>query len=104
VYNLQVRNRDLIHLISNLGVMNHIPTEWMMMKNPGLTLGKIVRDYKTRTAKAIYDAGLLQFRRQLKYYDRIIRNEMEMNNIRDYIGNNVLQWSLDSSCEIPDNL
>ena len=32
---------------------------------------------------------------QPRYYDRIIRNEKELNNIRDYIANNVVTWAFD---------
>lgn len=32
---------------------------------------------------------------QRNYYDHIIRNEDEMNKIREYMGNNPLKWSLD---------
>jgi hypothetical protein len=84
--------------------MNHVPTDWMMLKNPKQTLGKIIRDFKARTTKAVHDAGNFHFRWQSKYFDRVIRNEKELTNIRDYIANNILQWSIDSTCEIPDNL
>jgi putative transposase len=32
---------------------------------------------------------------QRNYYDRIIRSEKELQNIRDYIANNVLTWAFD---------
>jgi REP element-mobilizing transposase RayT len=32
---------------------------------------------------------------QRNYYERIIRNEAEMNAIREYIANNPQQWVLD---------
>ena len=32
---------------------------------------------------------------QRNYYDRIIRNEDELINIREYIGNNPTQWEYD---------
>jgi len=88
--------RDLIHQIPysirhlNPDVMNHVPTEWMLMKDPKQTLGKIIRNFKARTTKAVHDAGFFRFRWQSKYFDRIIRDEKELNNIRDYMANNVL--------------
>jgi REP element-mobilizing transposase RayT len=33
---------------------------------------------------------------QPRYYDRIIRDEKELNNVRDYIANNVLAWAFDT--------
>jgi REP element-mobilizing transposase RayT len=32
---------------------------------------------------------------QPRYYDRIIRSEKELQNIRDYIANNVVPWAFD---------
>ncbi|MCX6120707.1 MAG: hypothetical protein NTX44_03715 [Ignavibacteriales bacterium] len=64
-------------------IYRDVPTEWMMMKNPKQTLGKIIRDFNARTTKAVHDAGYFHFRWQSKYYDRIIRNEKELNNVRN---------------------
>jgi hypothetical protein len=32
---------------------------------------------------------------QRNYYEHIIRNDKELNNIRDYILNNLMQWHMD---------
>ena len=56
-----------------------------MMKNPRLTLGKIVRDFKAHTTKIVYDDGFLYIRWLSKFYEHIIRNEKELNSIHDYI-------------------
>jgi REP element-mobilizing transposase RayT len=78
-------------------LINQIPTkDFSLMKNPKITLGKIIRHYKARTAKCIYDSGIANFKWQRGYYDRIIRNGKELNNIRDYINSNVLKWSCDT--------
>ena len=34
--------------------------------------------------------------RQRNYYEHIIRNDADLNRIREYIHNNPLQWELDS--------
>lgn len=39
---------------------------------------------------------------QKNYYDHIIRNEKELDQIRQYIVNNPLKWELDKSN--PENL
>jgi REP element-mobilizing transposase RayT len=31
---------------------------------------------------------------QLSFYDRVIRNEIDLNRIREYIRNNPLNWEL----------
>jgi REP element-mobilizing transposase RayT len=36
---------------------------------------------------------------QRNYFERIIRNERELNATREYIANNPMKWSLD--CENP---
>ena len=41
--------------------------------------------------------GYNNFKCQLNYYDRIIRNEKELFNIRKYILNNPLKWDLDNN-------
>ncbi|MDY7032706.1 MAG: transposase [Thermodesulfobacteriota bacterium] len=33
---------------------------------------------------------------QRNYYERVIRNEDELNKVREYIRNNPLNWSLDT--------
>jgi REP element-mobilizing transposase RayT len=39
---------------------------------------------------------------QRNYFDRIIRGEKELQNIRDYISNNVLAWAFET--EHPENI
>ena len=77
-------------------LINQIPTKnYPLMKNQKVTLGKIIRHYKARTAKHIHDSGSMDFRWQPLFYDRIIRSDKELNNIRNYIINNPLKWYLD---------
>lgn len=67
------------------GLINQTPTrkeveapagkgDWILMKNPKPTLGKIVRHFKARTAKFIHDAGVPEFRWQRNYHEHIIRD------------------------------
>ena len=63
---------------------------------PG-SLGAIVRAYKSAVTYAV---NALQNQRgavlwQRNYYEHIIRNDRELNNIRWYILNNPLNWQLD---------
>ena len=64
--------------------------DWILMKNPKLVLGKIVRFYKARTSKIIHDSGFSHFRWQSNYYEHIVRNNYSFNKIRNYIKNNAL--------------
>ncbi len=65
-------------------------------RSPSNTIGAIVRGFKSATTKRINDirrTPRMQFW-QRNYFERIIRNDKELNNIRDYIHNNVLQWAI----------
>jgi len=84
--------RDLINQIPTNQIS---PKNFPLMKNQNVTLGKIVRHYKARAAKLIHDSGYADFQWQSLFYDRIVRNDKELNSIRDYIVNNPLKWSID---------
>jgi REP element-mobilizing transposase RayT len=68
------------------------------------TLGKVVAFFKYQSTKMINELNATQGNRfwQRGFYDRIIRNHKELNNIRDYIANNVLDWLSDT--ENPNNI
>lgn len=62
------------------------------------TLGKIIRYFKARTTKNIRDEKeYIDFSWQRNYYDRIIRNEIELNKIREYIIKNPEMWENDEN-------
>lgn len=67
------------------------------------TLGQIVAYYKYQTSKIINQmrntAGMSVWQRN--YHEHIIRNEKELNQIREYIINNPVRWELDK--ENPNN-
>jgi REP element-mobilizing transposase RayT len=61
------------------------------------SLFEIIRGFKTFSARRINKyqntVGLSFW--QARFYDHIIRNEKSLNNIRRYIQNNPLKWSMD---------
>ena len=67
------------------------------------TLGQIVAYFKYQSAKHINDIrntpGVPVWQRN--YHEHIIRNEKELQSIREYIVNNPMQWELDT--ENPKN-
>ncbi len=75
-------------------LINQIPrgANYPLMANPKNTLGKIIRYYKARTSKLIHDNGISNFAWQSLFYDRIIRDDKELDRIREYIAYNVLKW------------
>ena len=81
------------------GLINQTPTktnrEWILMRNPKPTLGKIVRHYKARTSKLIHNRCQSEFRWHRNYYEQIIRDNGEMHRIRDYITGNPTRWMED---------
>jgi putative transposase len=68
------------------------------------TLGKVLAYFKYQSTKSINVINATPGNRfwQRNYYEHIIRNDNELNNIRDYIQNNVLQWAFDK--DNPNNI
>lgn len=58
---------------------------------PG-SLGTIVRSFKSAATKQIHDAGSADFTWQPRFHDHIIRNDAELNRIREYIIANPVSW------------
>lgn len=66
------------------------------------SLSNIVGSFKSGCTKQIRDKGGKDFQWQERFYDRIIRNEKELYQIRNYIYNNPLRWEIEK--ELPENL
>jgi REP element-mobilizing transposase RayT len=58
-------------------------------------LSAIIRGFKGATTKNIHAVGFAEFKWQSRFYDHIIRDEMELNRIRKYIINNPSKWKND---------
>jgi putative transposase len=63
------------------------------------SISEIIRGFKTFSAKAINkERGLRGIPVwQRSYYDRIIRNELELDRVRQYIINNPRNWDADKN-------
>ena len=59
------------------------------------SLGSIICQFKSITTKRIRSIGYHNFAWQPRFYEHIIRNEKELNRIREYIIINPLQWGLE---------
>ena len=57
-------------------------------------LAFIIRGYKGAVTRGIRKSGNEQFFWQLGFYYRIIRDQQELNAVRNYIRNNPLKWDL----------
>lgn len=81
----------------DVGVL-HAPMGIPTLRSPSQTIGAIVRGFKSTVTKQI---NLLRKQNsavlwQRNYYEHIIRDESELNEIREYIQNNPLKWEMDS--------
>ena len=73
----------------------HTPSE--KFQSPSHTLGAMVRGFKGSTTKSINELkgtpeAILW---QRNYYEHVIRDDHELQRIREYIANNPAQWTLD---------
>ena len=82
--------------VSCRGLINQTPTtKWILQKNPNMVLGKIIRSFKAMSCRLIRVNGFNRFQWHRNYYERIIRDEIELYIKRKYIINNPLKWHLD---------
>ena len=94
----------LVIINNGRGVLQYAPTEERSFRSPTQTIGAIVRGFKSATTKHInikrdtprYPVW------QRNYYEHIIRNENELNRIRQYIIENPIRWEEDP--ENPENI
>ncbi len=61
---------------------------------PG-SLSAAIRSYKSAVTRWCNMNNHINFKWQRGYYDHVIRNEIELSHIREYIQNNPLKWHLD---------
>ena len=66
------------------------------------SLGSIIGQFKSIVTKQIRKMGLRNFKWQRNYYEHVIRDEHDLNKIREYIINNPITWGLDD--ENPANI
>ena len=66
------------------------------------SLSEIIGAFKTMSSKELHKKGLTEFKWQRSFYDRIIRNERELYQIRKYIEQNPLSFEIEKA--LPDNL
>ena len=66
------------------------------------SLGTIIGQFKSACTKRIGATGFNDFAWQPLSFDHIIRNEKELDSIREYIVNNPLKWELEK--DNPENL
>ena len=63
------------------------------------TLSVIIRSFKGAVTRWCKKNGYSDFEWQARFYDRIIRNEIELNDIRYYIKQNPLNWEIENDLD-----
>ncbi|MCU0343004.1 MAG: hypothetical protein MUF28_04185 [Ignavibacterium sp.] len=61
------------------------------------SLSSLIGVFKTASSKEIHLQGFKDFKWQRSFYDRIIRNEKELHNIRKYIKENPLRCYIEKN-------
>ena len=90
-------NGDAMKGGNNGDAMNRVSTGGVTGKhNPMVTncLGTVVRGLKARVTRWA-NQNNIPFGWQARFYDRVVRNQNELNNIAEYIENNVVNWHWD---------
>ena len=64
-------------------------------QTPSRTLGSIVRGFKTGVTKRVRKNMDVHHVWQRNYYDHVIRNEADLQRIRQYVANNPARWAED---------
>ena len=90
-----------------VGAQNNVDKTNKAGTRPAPTLGEIVGAFKSITTNE-YIRGVKQHNWssfpgklwQRNYFERVIRDEDELNRIREYIIYNPVKWAEDSPCEI----
>ena len=87
------------HIHGIVIVNNSLDTEFKCY-----SLSEIVRGFKTFSSKELNQVirNETKFQWQKSFYDRIIRNEKELDEIRKYIKQNPLKWDIEKNN--PENL
>ena len=60
-----------------------------------VSISQIIKSFKDVTTKQMRSRYGVHFSWQRSFHDHIIRDEMDLNRVREYIGNNPLQWDED---------
>lgn len=80
-------------VIFTVGAKNVSP----LQHGTSMTIGSIIRGFKIGVTKWARENGACHAPWQRNYYEHVIRDENDMNRIREYIANNPLNWEQDEN-------
>lgn len=91
---MQINNLDVARNVST-AVDDFGKNEYMAQKSPKTgTLAVVMRGIKSAVTKFANENNI-PFAWQTRFYDHIVRNQNEMNNIAEYIEQNPAKWESD---------
>ncbi len=88
------------------GIACYAPTVCQFSQMPPNSIPTIIRSYKSAVTKQAHELDKMRGIPiwQRNYYEHVIRNDDDLNEIREYIINNPLKWALDSENIAPPEL
>ncbi len=91
------RNIANIHSVDNIRAKNFSPLHEKHFHSPSRTIGSVVRGFKIGVTKWFRQHTNIYTVWQRNYYEHIVRDEMELNRIREYIYENPMKWENDEN-------
>ena len=93
-----------LHGIIILNELPSVETPYMvsLQGNKQHSLGDVIGKYKAAVTRQSRKMGYKQYHWQPRFYDRIIRNERELFQIRKYVQQNPLKWEIEK--DFPENM
>ena len=88
--------------IHGIIILNELPTVETGHAPSLHSLGNVIGSFKSGVTNWAHKNGFKKFQWQPRFYDRIIRNERELFQIRKYIQQNPLKWEIEK--EYPENM
>nr|WP_235269774.1 transposase [Geoalkalibacter subterraneus] len=86
----------IVVITGNVGAKNFSPLPQTTRPcGTSKTIGSIVRGFKIGVTKWMRNNTSIYAVWQRNYWEHIVRNEPELNRIREYIHNNTAQWEMD---------
>lgn len=81
----------------NIVMPNHIHIIINILENNNIPIGNIIGYFKYQSSKAVCEYLNIPIKSiwQRNYYEHIIKDEIELNNTREYIKNNPQNWQTD---------
>lgn len=93
----------ILTIMTVVGANNHSPLQMPPPRSgTSKTIGSIIRGFKIGVTKWMRRNTQIRDIWQRNYYEHVIRNENELDHIREYIVNNPLQWAVDRENPMSD--